>query len=36
MVKIEWTNPHIWIYVDMKDEKGALSAGSARAEARTP
>jgi hypothetical protein len=22
--KVEWTNPHIWIYVDMKDESGAL------------
>jgi hypothetical protein len=21
--KVEWTNPHIWIYVDMKDESGA-------------
>ncbi|HZI50783.1 MAG TPA: DUF6152 family protein [Terriglobia bacterium] len=24
VVKMEWTNPHIWIYVDMKDEKGAV------------
>ena len=24
VVKMEWTNPHIWIYVDMKDEKGTL------------
>jgi len=23
VVKMEWTNPHIWIYVDVKDEKGA-------------
>jgi hypothetical protein len=23
--KVEWTNPHIWIYVDMKDEKGVVS-----------
>src|SRR5262245_66335549 len=22
--KVEWTNPHIWIYVDMKDEAGAV------------
>jgi hypothetical protein len=22
--KVEWTNPHIWIYVDMKDESGAI------------
>jgi hypothetical protein len=25
VVKMEWTNPHIWIYVDMKDEKGAVT-----------
>ena len=22
VVKVEWTNPHIWIYVDMKDAEG--------------
>ena len=22
--KVEWTNPHIWIYVDMKDESGTI------------
>jgi hypothetical protein len=25
VVKVEWMNPHIWIYVDMKDEKGAVT-----------
>ena len=25
VIKMEWTNPHIWIYVDMKDVKGALT-----------
>src|SRR5262245_26036423 len=25
VVKVEWTNPHIWIYVDAKDEKGAVA-----------
>ena len=25
VVKLEWTNPHIWIYVDAKDEKGTLT-----------
>jgi hypothetical protein len=25
VVKVEWTNPHIWIYVDTKDEKGVLA-----------
>jgi hypothetical protein len=24
VAKLEWTNPHIWIYVDTKDEKGAI------------
>jgi len=33
LVKVEWTNPHIYFYVDVKDESGAivkwtLSAGS--------
>ena len=23
--KVEWTNPHIWIYVDIKDEAGAVA-----------
>ncbi len=22
VTKLEWTNPHIWIYVDVKDESG--------------
>ena len=25
VVKVEWTNPHIWIYIDMKDEKGVVA-----------
>jgi hypothetical protein len=33
LVKVEWTNPHIYFYMDVKDETGAvvkwtLSAGS--------
>jgi len=24
VVKVEWTNPHIWIYVDIKDDSGKL------------
>ena len=24
VVKVEWMNPHIWVYVDVKDEKGAI------------
>ena len=24
VVKMEWTNPHIWIYLDAKDEKGSV------------
>ena len=25
VAKIEWTNPHIWIYLDAKDEAGKLT-----------
>lgn len=25
VTKVEWTNPHIWIHVDNKDEKGVVS-----------
>lgn len=25
VTKVEWTNPHIWIYVDMKDASGAVA-----------
>jgi hypothetical protein len=24
LAKVEWTNPHIYFYVDVKDEKGAV------------
>lgn len=24
VTKIEWTNPHAWVYVDVKDDKGEL------------
>jgi hypothetical protein len=24
VAKVEWMNPHIWIYVDTKDDKGAV------------
>jgi uncharacterized protein DUF6152 len=24
VTKIEWMNPHIWVYLDVKDEKGAV------------
>src|SRR5450631_3623968 len=23
--KLEWSNPHIWIYLDVKDDKGAVA-----------
>jgi hypothetical protein len=26
VTKVEWTNPHIWFYVDVKDEKGAVTS----------
>jgi hypothetical protein len=25
VTKLEWTNPHIWIYLDVKDQSGALT-----------
>lgn len=24
VTKLEWTNPHAWFYVDVKDDKGAV------------
>jgi hypothetical protein len=24
VTKVEWTNPHIWFFVDVKDEKGGV------------
>jgi len=24
VTRVEWTNPHAWFYVDVKDEKGAI------------
>jgi hypothetical protein len=24
VTKVEWGNPHIWVYLDVKDEQGAL------------
>ena len=25
VTKIDWTNPHVWIYMNVKDEKGAMT-----------
>lgn len=25
LTKVEWSNPHIWFYLDVKDEKGVLT-----------
>ena len=25
VTKVEWTNPHAWFYVDVKDEKGVVT-----------
>ena len=25
LTKVEWTNPHIWFYLDVKDDKGAVT-----------
>ncbi|MEQ1945925.1 MAG: DUF6152 family protein [Bryobacteraceae bacterium] len=24
VTKVEWTNPHAWVYIDVKDEKGGV------------
>ena len=24
VTKVEWTNPHAWVYVDVKDDKGTI------------
>jgi hypothetical protein len=24
VTKVEWTNPHIWVYLDVKDDQGSL------------
>ena len=26
LTKVEWTNPHIWFYLDVKDDKGGVTA----------
>ena len=26
VTKVEWTNPHIWFYVDVKDESGTVTS----------
>ena len=28
ITKLEWTNPHAWLYVDVKDESGKLTSWS--------
>jgi hypothetical protein len=28
LTKVEWTNPHAWLYVDVKDESGKLTSWS--------
>jgi len=25
ITKVEWTNPHVWIYIDVKDSSGSIS-----------
>ena len=25
LTKVEWSNPHIWFYLDVKDEKGSVT-----------
>jgi hypothetical protein len=31
VTKLDWANPHIWVYLDVKDDRATRSAGSARA-----
>ena len=31
VTRIEWGNPHIWVYLDVKDEHGALQPWHAKA-----
>jgi hypothetical protein len=26
LTKVEWSNPHIWIYLDVKDERGNITS----------
>ncbi len=26
LTRVEWTNPHIWFYLDVKDDKGAVAS----------
>jgi hypothetical protein len=26
LTKVEWTNPHVWFYLDVKDDKGTVTA----------
>ena len=25
VTKVEWTNPHVWVYLDVKDEAGKVT-----------
>jgi len=36
VTQVEWTNPHIWLYVDVKDDQGVGSPGNARVARPTP
>ena len=35
VAKIDWLNPHIYFYVDVKDDKGASPSGRSKAIRRT-
>ncbi len=30
VTKVEWTNPHVWIYLDVTNDRAPWSTGSAR------
>ena len=31
VTKVEWQNPHVWFYVDVKDDSGKVLTGASRA-----
>jgi hypothetical protein len=35
VTKVEWTNPHVWFYLDVKDPGGKVTTGAWRWEGPT-
>jgi len=36
VTKVEWTNPHVWVYLDVKDQAGAWKRPGRRGADRRP